>query len=70
MLSQNYEFEFDGTGGSGPQLVALKNGEATISIKSLTYWGVAAMQADYDLDGVPLTADQQIPVDMNRRHHR
>ena len=62
-LAQADDFEFDGTGGSGPVSVPLQNGEATISIKSLTWWGVATVQADYDLDGVPLMVDQQIPVD-------
>lgn len=65
MLTQHHEFEFDGTGGSGPVSVTLQNGEATISIKSLTWWGVATVQADYELDGFPLTVEQQIPVDMD-----
>jgi len=64
-LPQADEFEFDGVGGSGPEPVALQNGEATILIKSLTWWGVATVQADYELDGFPLTVEQQIPVDMD-----
>lgn len=62
-LPDPYEFEWDGIGGSSPQAVTLQDGTATVSMKSLTWWGVATVQADFDLDGQPLTADQQIPVD-------
>lgn len=61
-LPDNYEFEFDGA-GTTPQVVALVNGEAKVSLNSLTWWGVATVQADYDLEGVPITVDLQIPVD-------